>query len=253
MYAPYSSCMLCLCHDLVWCAAKHPSRYAELLALPAPMEEVIQRDINRTFPTHVFFRELDGMGQRTLLRVLKAYSVHNPAVGYCQGMGFITGLLLLHMKEEDAFWLLTRLTSAPLYDMEGLFKDKLPKLNEDLDVFEKLTLKFLPAVFDHILWLTFLTAIVAHFQVHSHLEAAGIHVSMYATEWFVTIFTSSFPFRSVLRIWDIFLHTGQKVHHMPHAPSAQFIDCFDRLCSVLHSRCLKNRKTAYCRWISRPS
>ena len=82
--------------------------------------QVIARDINRTFPTHIFFRELDGMGQRSLLNVLKAYSVHNPAVGYCQGMGFIAGLLLLHMREEAAFWLLTRLTSA--YEMEGLYK-----------------------------------------------------------------------------------------------------------------------------------
>ena len=60
------------------------------------------------------------MGQRQLMNVLKAYSVHNPDVGYCQGMGFIAGLLLLHMQEEDSFWLLTRLTSA--YGMEGLYK-----------------------------------------------------------------------------------------------------------------------------------
>jgi len=167
-----------------------PGRYAELLTLPAPMEEVIMRDINRTFPTHVFFRELDGMGQRALLNVLKAYSVHNPDVGYCQGMGFIAGFLLLYMKEDDAFWLLSQLTDR--YSMEGLYKDKLPKLNEDLYVFENLIKEFLP-------------------RVSEHLDEAGIHVSMYATEWFVTNFTSTFPFRSVLRIWDIFLHEQQKI------------------------------------------
>lgn len=173
------------------CAAQEaPGRYQECLTLPAPMEEIIFRDINRTFPTHVFFRELDGMGQRQLMNVLKAYSVHNPEVGYCQGMGFIAGLLLLHMQEEDSFWLLTRLTSA--YGMEGLYKDKLPKLNEDLFVFERLMAKFLP-------------------RVQAHLEESGIHVSMFATEWFVTVFTSSFPFRAVLRIWDIFLLEGQKI------------------------------------------
>jgi len=171
-------------------ARASPGRYQELLGMPAPMQDTIQRDINRTFPTHVFFRELDGMGQRALFNVLKAYSVYNPSVGYCQGMGFIAGLMLLHMKEDDAFWLLARIIQA--YDMEGLYKDKLPKLNEDLFVFEKLILKFVP-------------------EVYVHLEEHTMHVSMFATEWFVTMFTSSFPFRVVLRIWDIFLLEGPKI------------------------------------------
>ena len=130
------------------------------------------------------------MGQRALLHVLQAYSVYNPRVGYCQGMGFIAGMLLLHMHEEEAFWLLTRLITG--YGMEGLYTDRLPKLNEDLWVFERLMLHFLP-------------------DVHGHLEEMGVHVSMFATEWFVTIFTSSFPFRAVLRIWDVFLLEGYKI------------------------------------------
>lgn len=41
-------------------------------------------------------------------RVLVACSLANPDVGYCQGMNFVCGLMLLVLKnEEDAFWLLT--------------------------------------------------------------------------------------------------------------------------------------------------
>ena len=39
-------------------------------------------------------------------RVLLAYSLHNPEIGYCQSMNFICAFLLLHMEETAAFWTL---------------------------------------------------------------------------------------------------------------------------------------------------
>lgn len=45
-------------------------------------------------------------GQAALRRVLRAYSYHDPEVGYCQGMNFIAGMFLTQMTEEEAFWLL---------------------------------------------------------------------------------------------------------------------------------------------------
>jgi len=36
--------------------------------------------------------------------VLLAYCIHNPTVGYCQGMNFIVGMALIFMEPEDAFW-----------------------------------------------------------------------------------------------------------------------------------------------------
>ena len=44
----------------------------------------IIRDISRTFPSHVFFQQRHGPGQRSLYNVLKAYSVYDRAVGYVQ-------------------------------------------------------------------------------------------------------------------------------------------------------------------------
>jgi len=61
--------------------------------------EQIEKDIHRTFPRHIFFSEI-GKGQMALFNVLKAYSVYNKAIGYCQGMGFISALLLMYMPEE---------------------------------------------------------------------------------------------------------------------------------------------------------
>jgi hypothetical protein len=44
----------------------------------------IIRDISRTFPSHVFFQQRHGPGQRALYNVLKAYSVYDRDVGYVQ-------------------------------------------------------------------------------------------------------------------------------------------------------------------------
>jgi len=52
-------------------------------------------------------RVLDSTGgQASLRRVLKAYSMYDSDIGYCQGMNFIAGMFLTLMSEEKAFWLL---------------------------------------------------------------------------------------------------------------------------------------------------
>ena len=61
-------------------------------------------DSSRTFPDHPLYTSEDG--RERLQRVLTAYSWRNPAVGYCQSMNYIAGLLLLFMTEEEAFWML---------------------------------------------------------------------------------------------------------------------------------------------------
>ncbi|KAK4832791.1 hypothetical protein QYF61_025659 [Mycteria americana] len=73
--------------------------------------EAIKTDMNRTFPDNVKFRKTaDPCLQHTLYNVLVAYGHHNKAVGYCQGMNFIAGYLILITKnEEESFWLLDAL------------------------------------------------------------------------------------------------------------------------------------------------
>ncbi|XP_022237008.1 ecotropic viral integration site 5 ortholog-like, partial [Limulus polyphemus] len=75
------------------CPAK--DNYAEYIKSTSPCEKVIRRDIARTYPEHEFFREKDGPGQERLFNVMKAYSLYDNEVGYCQGSAFIVGLLLL--------------------------------------------------------------------------------------------------------------------------------------------------------------
>lgn len=77
-------------------------KYRILITKETKCEDIILRDVNRTFPAHDFFRD-DGVGQESLYKVSKAYSVYDEEVGYCQGLSFIAASLLLHMPEEDSF------------------------------------------------------------------------------------------------------------------------------------------------------
>lgn len=56
-----------------------------------------------------------------------------------QGMGFIAGLLLLYMCEEDAFWTLVAvLKGAVQPPLEGLYQAGLPLLQQCFYQFERL-------------------------------------------------------------------------------------------------------------------
>jgi hypothetical protein len=66
---------------------KFPNNYFDELLKKQPSRSIvdqIEKDLKRTFPTHVQFKE--DIGQKSLYRVLHAFSLHNPNVGYCQGM-----------------------------------------------------------------------------------------------------------------------------------------------------------------------
>ena len=76
--------------------------YSALMKLPSPHEKAIMRDLTRTFPHHEYFRDSgapgSGTGQENLFNVVKAYSLYDEEVGYCQGLQFIVGPLLLNVR-----------------------------------------------------------------------------------------------------------------------------------------------------------
>lgn len=54
----------------------------------------IQKDLSRTFPGNEEFKLPADSGNNRLYNVLKAYSAYDPETSYCQGMNFISGMLL---------------------------------------------------------------------------------------------------------------------------------------------------------------
>ncbi len=87
--------------------------------IDANIEDIIIRDLDRTFPNCCFFKDKYGNGQRKLLKVLSNYSKYNKNVGYIQGMGFICALLLTYMDEESSFFMLHTLIRK--YQLEGIY------------------------------------------------------------------------------------------------------------------------------------
>jgi hypothetical protein len=72
------------------------AEYREILKKStSPFEKQIQRDLTRTFPNHPYF--MQESGRQSLYNVAKAYSIFDQEVGYCQGLAFIIGCLLLHV------------------------------------------------------------------------------------------------------------------------------------------------------------
>jgi len=161
--------------------------YLKLLKDTSPHEKAITRDLGRTFPHHDFFTDGQGIGQENLFNVLKAYSLYDPQVGYCQGLPFVVAILLLNMPDEEAFSLLVRLMHA--YDLRGHFLPEMPKLQLRLFQFDRLIEELLPVL-------------------HVHFLRQGIKSSMFCSQWFLTMFSYRFPLDVVFRIYDNCLASG---------------------------------------------
>ncbi|KAI8371773.1 rab-GTPase-TBC domain-containing protein [Radiomyces spectabilis] len=153
--------------------------------------EVIERDIARCYPDHTQFKDPNGQGQTDLRSILQAYSQYNSQLEYCQGMGRLAGCMLMQMPVEDAFWLLV--STIDRY-MNGYFTPSLSQLRIDAYIIGQL-LK------DH------------HPKLAQHLETNDVLPIMYIAQWFLTAFTMTLPWNSVLRVWDVFYFEGVKVFY----------------------------------------
>jgi hypothetical protein len=82
--------------------------FERLCGESSPYEGIIGKDIGRSFPGVEMFRDPEGDGQLMLGRVLKCFSLYDHKIGYCQGLGFLVGPLLMHMGDKQAFCVLVR-------------------------------------------------------------------------------------------------------------------------------------------------
>ncbi|XP_045833983.1 growth hormone-regulated TBC protein 1 isoform X4 [Meles meles] len=166
-------------------------------------------DMNRTFPDNVKFRKsADPCLQTTLYNVLLAYGRHNQGVGYCQGMNFVAGYLILVTKsEEESFWLLDALVGRILPAERGpghgacvsclvraadYYSPAMLGLQTDQEVLGELVRTKLPAV-------------------AALMDGHGVLWPLVVSRWFICLFVDILPVETVLRIWDCLFNEGSKI------------------------------------------
>ncbi|PRP85692.1 RabGAP/TBC domain-containing protein [Planoprotostelium fungivorum] len=157
--------------------------YYHLLESSSTSEKVIQKDIQRSFPNEEFrHRMLEKDRIRSLFNVLKAYSNLDPSFGYCQGMNFLVGFLLLYLNQEDTFWMLC--TIMYHFKMVGLFQSgkMLPYFIHYFDEEMKANLP----------------------DLKRHFVEEGISSAMFLTEWLTCMFVYNLSRGTVARLWDLF-------------------------------------------------
>ncbi|KAG0135042.1 rab-GTPase-TBC domain-containing protein [Tuber indicum] len=199
---------------------KHPGLYDELVkkgnGLVSPDSELIERDLHRTFPDNIKFKPDASPGAQRLSkiqqqqmetpivqqlrRVLVAFSLHVPKVGYCQSLNFLAGLLLLFMSEEKAFWMLYILTHTHL---PGTHEVNLEGSSVDQWVLMMSVRESLPGI-----WA----------KIGGDLDGSDFDpdsarlppVTLCTSSWFMSGFIGSLPIESVLRVWDCLFYEGSK-------------------------------------------
>lgn len=162
--------------------------YAQGNLKPKTAEE-IERDLQRTFPTHRRFRA--EKGQTELRNVLRAFANHSPRVQYCQGLNFIAAVLLaVFGDEERAFWAMV--CGVESLGVEGYYTEGMALLRADMEVLSSVLQQKCPKV--------------AHV-----FKEEGIDLTSICSEWYITWFSKSLPGDTILRVWDTLFFEGFKV------------------------------------------
>ncbi|RIA92004.1 rab-GTPase-TBC domain-containing protein [Glomus cerebriforme] len=195
--------------------------YKDLLKLPSTHERQIDLDIPRTLHSHIMFRTRYGPGQKALFNVLRAFSIYDEQVGYCQGMANIVTILLMYYVEEYAFIMLTKLFAK--CNLHDLYIPGFPALMESFYVQEKLM------------------SIHSH-KILNHFTNLQISSTAYATRWYITLFSSEVvPHHTLLRIWDLLMLYGFDILYfvaialLKYNESILLSSDFDRALTMLSS------------------
>ncbi|KAK6337804.1 hypothetical protein TWF696_001284 [Orbilia brochopaga] len=207
--------------------SKNPGLYEKLVAQGAPTDseapELIERDLHRTHPDNIHFKPdlkptlpnstkptkhkqsnskiVETPIIKSLRRVLTAFAVYVPRIGYCQSLNFWAGMLLLFMDEEKAFWMLYIITHQYL---PGTHERSLEGSNIDQAVLMMAVKDAMPSVWAKISLCLDGTSV-------SFNNSKLPDITLCTASWLMSGFISNLPIETVLRVWDAFFYEGSKI------------------------------------------
>lgn len=185
----------------------HPGLYDKLVkdceGLKNSDTEHIERDLHRTFPDNIYFQNVSVTGEESaqlcaLRRVLTAFSVYQPKIGYCQSLNFIAGTLLLVLPEERAFWMLVIITQNYLI---GLHDINLEQVNISQGVLMISVRDRLPKIWK---------ALTLDQTLEDNFITNLPPISLCTAPWFMSLMVNVLPTETMMRIWDCFFVEGPK-------------------------------------------
>ena len=173
------------------------------------------KDVERTLPNFAFFSDPLGLG--VLQRLLTAFSLHRPLIGYCQSLNFFAAMISLTFQshsEAHAFAVLASMLESRLaYYTKSMLGCVL-----DARVLRDLVSFFEP-------------------ELTSVLAKQDVSVEHFSSSWMLCLFIHApLSLPSALRIWDLYVslgesvlfHTGLALFHLHarsftslHKPSAE--------------------------------
>ena len=204
--------------------------YNNFLKIPSKDRTAINNDVGRTFapssfssspPTYIIPR-LDS-----LRNVLTAYVAHKDSVGYCQGMNFVVGLLLIcfstayqHTKVDppqtpqapqdntppmDSIYI----ECATLHTFVGIMQPQARWGGHDLYRQGLIHIRTMMGVHGHLVEM-YLPALASHFAREQVVP------DLYSVSWFMTLFSNltTLPhYNCALETLTLFIVSGWKATH----------------------------------------
>lgn len=163
------------------------SSYLKLLNLSSnePINTQLDLDISRTYSQVEYFS--NGPGRQTMIRLIRSFCIYNPSLGYVQGMNYIIASLLWHTTEIDAFWLFVILIED--YELRDNFIPSFPGLKKHSHIIDFLINHHIP-------------------QLYAHFLNLNISIDLFATDWFLTLFTNTMPIQYSGEIFKYFFTQG---------------------------------------------
>nr|XP_018673312.1 TBC1 domain family member 4 [Ciona intestinalis] len=170
-------------------ATLNRTHFSDLLKSLTPHHHSILIDIGRTFPNHPYFSQQLGKGQLGLFNLLKAYSLVDTEVGYCQGLSFVAGTILVHLNStEKSFQMLTHLMKN--MGCRNLYQPDMTAIRIAVYQLSRLLHDY-------------------HREINDHFEKHDVTLMLFAAPWFLTMFASILPFSFTARIFDLLFLEGR--------------------------------------------
>ena len=152
-------------------------------------EDLIIKDINRTFPNDINFKQ-NSQNYWKLYNLLTRYSNYNASIGYAQGLNFIFANALSYFDtEEEVFLFVDGLIH--LFNLENYVGEVNNNLMTQIKNYSNIISKYIP-------------------DMNKHLEKRLLTHEFFSTGWILTLFSNAMNGRNLIITWSFMIVFGWK-------------------------------------------